>query len=296
MEDNTYIKYTRSLHTNPVYKSLSFEYRHIFMTILVNMAFKPVQMNDHGVLINLKPGQFMTTIRGLAKLCDEKGIDAPKVQRALMMYENIGFSIQETIHKKTIITIKEPSICESLKKEVDTRIETKSIQDRYKIDTQKKNEKKEKNLKETTTPPSPQGGNRVVVSLACLKENTSLEENDKMFLQNAFPEERVKLALEYSKHIKPKTTLIQMLVWHCNMENPPTVPGPRITEQQKLAIEFNKYLPTIGMNEIHEQNKSAILDDICMIPNGSVNLSNPLDYVRKRFEDVKKIYRQRNSA
>lgn len=144
MEDNTFIKYTRSLHTNPVYKSLSFEYRHIFMTILVHMAFKPIQLNDHGVLIDLKPGQFMTTIRGLAKLCDEKEIDAPKVQRALTMFENVGFSIQETIHRKTIITIKEPSICESMKKPNDTGIDTKSIQDRYtKEERQEIQERKE---------------------------------------------------------------------------------------------------------------------------------------------------------
>ncbi len=131
MEDNTFIKYTRSLHTNPLFKGMSFEYRHIYMTILVNMAFKPIQLNDHGVIIELKSGQLMTTVRGLVKLCDEKSIDLPKVQRALRMFENMGFSTQETIHRKTIITITESSICESLKNKIDTRNDTKSIQDRY---------------------------------------------------------------------------------------------------------------------------------------------------------------------
>ena len=131
MEDNTFIKYTRSLHTNLIFKSMSLEYRHIFMTILVNMAFKPLQLNDHGKLIDLQPGQLMITIRGLVKLCDEKSIDLPKVQRALKMFESIGFSRQETIHRKTIITVTESSICESIKPKDDTIFDTRSIQDRY---------------------------------------------------------------------------------------------------------------------------------------------------------------------
>ena len=290
MEDNTYIKYTRSLHTNPVFKGMSFEYRHIFITILVNMAFKPIQMNDHGNLIDLKPGQYMTTIRELTKLCDEKEIDKSKVERALNMFEKVGFSRQETRHRKTIITITESSICESLKKQIETKIETKSRQDR---DTKEEIQE----IKETTTPPNPQGGIRVVVSLDCLKENTDLDEHDKMFLQNAFPEERIKLALDYSKRIKPKSTLIQMLVWHCKMEHAPTVPGPRITDQQKLALEFNKYLPSIGMHEMYEQNKKVIIeDDCCLIPHGSVGLSNSLEFIRRRFDEVKKAFRQRNLA
>jgi len=121
------------------------------MTILVNMAFKPVKMNDHGNLIDLKPGQFMTTIRELVKLCDEKGIDRSKVERSLKMFENIGFSRQETRHRKTIITITESSICESIKTDIETRNETKSRQDRDKIETQKKKEKKVKNEEEEHT-------------------------------------------------------------------------------------------------------------------------------------------------
>lgn len=150
-EDNTYIKYTRALHNNPNFKSLSYQYRHIFITILVNMAFKPMRLNDHGKPIDIQPGQMMITYRQLVKLCDEEDIDLPKVQRALKRFEELGFSIQETIHTKTIITIIEPSICKSLKMQDETTFDTRSIQDRYKIDTQKKNEKKEENEKKEHT-------------------------------------------------------------------------------------------------------------------------------------------------
>lgn len=291
MEDHSFIKYTRSLHNNPLFKSMSFEYRHIFMTILVNMAFKPVQMNDHGHLIDLNPGQFMTTVRGLAKLCDEKGIDGPKVQRALKMFENIGFSTQETIHRKTIITIRESSICECIKIQNDTRIDTKSIQDRYKIDTQKKNDKKDKKEKTTTTP-TPSKGSAVVAFYDCLKENNDLNDDEKEVLQK-YDEGRVKLALEYSKHIKPKTTLIQMLRWHCGEIKPPSLPSKVLTDQQKIALSFNTFLLSIGQELMHAQNKTLILEGLVMTPHGQISLSNPVQVLRQDFEEVKRAHRQR---
>lgn len=143
MEDNSYIKYTRSLHTNPIFKSMSFQYRHIYLTILVNMAYKPIQLNDHGVLINLKPGQFMTTVRELVKLCDEKSIKKGTVERALIMFEKVGFSGQETGHTKTIITVTEPSICDSLKNKNGTSFGTKTGQERD-IKEERKEIKEEK--------------------------------------------------------------------------------------------------------------------------------------------------------
>lgn len=294
MHDNTFIKYTRSLHTNKIFKSLSFEYRHIFMTILVNMAFKPIQLNDHGVLIDLKPGQFMTTIRELVKLCDEKGIDRSKVERALTMFEKVGFSRQETRHRKTIITIKESSICESLNCEVETINETKSRQDRDKIETQKKKDKKEE--KEKTTPPTPSKGDRVVVFYDCLKENKELTEDEKECLMQ-YSENRVKLALEFSKIDKPKTTLIQLLVWHCKQAIPPRPTGKRFTDQQRMAFDFNSYLLSIGQELLYHENLKNIEDGAYMlIPlNGCptpITLNTSLQLLKKDFEDVKNQQRK----
>ncbi len=142
---NNYIKYSRDLHNHPVFKSFSYDYRHIFLTILINAAFKPISLNDHGVIIDLQPGQLMTTIRDLVRLCDEPTIDRSKVARALSMFEKCQFSRQETRHKKTIITITLSNVYEKQKNEIETTIETKSRQDRDKIETEKKNEKNDKN-------------------------------------------------------------------------------------------------------------------------------------------------------
>lgn len=143
-DDLTYIKYSRNLHTNPVFKGFSYQYRHIFLTILVNVTYKSLIVNDHGVLIDLKPGQLMTTLRDLVRLCDEPDIDKSKIERALTFFEKCQFSRQETRHRKTIITITESSICAILNLQNETTIETKSRQDRDKIETEKKKDKKEK--------------------------------------------------------------------------------------------------------------------------------------------------------
>ena len=89
---NGFFKFPRELLCNPIWKSLSFEYRHIFQTIMANVAFKETTMNDHGVLVSVKPGQLLITQRELTKLCDEDTIDRPKVQRALALFEKLGLS------------------------------------------------------------------------------------------------------------------------------------------------------------------------------------------------------------
>jgi hypothetical protein len=127
---NGFIKLPRDLLKNKIWKSFSYEYRHIFLTILENAAFYPVTLNDHGVLTDLEPGQFLTTERDLVKLCDEKDIDKSKVHRALELFKKVGFSDHKTNHKKTLITITLPMICELINESCEPRTEPNSNQTR----------------------------------------------------------------------------------------------------------------------------------------------------------------------
>jgi hypothetical protein len=64
-----------------------------------------------------------------------------------------------------------------------------------------------------------------------------LSQDDKQSLMR-YPEERVQKAFEFAKSTKIKTTLVQVLVWHCTQVNPP-LPGKKNTlklECQKAAI------------------------------------------------------------
>lgn len=368
MKEDTYIKYTRDLHTNPVFKSLPYQYRHIFITLLVHMAFRPVRMNDHGVMIDILPGQLMVTFKEIVRLCDEEDIDKSKVQRALILFEKTGLTRQETIHRKTVITVTEPSICRSLNYPIDTRFDTRSIQqnakieaiedfqvqnepemiennkeiieiqesinnlneekcqksiqdsiqdlqplsdsysktyieekemseaendtrsiqDRYKIDTQKKNYN---NYNKTTTTKEEKD---VVVFYDCLKENKDLSNDEKEVLMK-FDEKRVKLALNFSTLEKPKTTLIQMLVWHCSQKVAPISNARRYTDQQRMAIEFNGYLFSCGQELIAKENEALIPDGYMLIPlHGrpvTISLNNATIELKKDFDQSR--YEQR---
>lgn len=111
-ENFGYFKLPRSLLSDPLWKGLPYTYRHIFLTILSYVVFKPTVQDDFGVLVNLMPGQFMTTERELVKLCAENDIDKSCIHRALEKFKKLGFSNQTSNHKKTIITITRKDICE----------------------------------------------------------------------------------------------------------------------------------------------------------------------------------------
>ncbi len=151
MSNLGYFNIPRELLFDPIFKGLSYEYRHIFLTILAHIAHKPMKLDDHGVLIELNPGQMMTTLRDLERLCNEKGIDKSKIERALRKFFSVGFSRQETRHTKTIITITEPNICKLIESQNETRFETTSRQDRDKIETESKRTKEIKEKEGTTT-------------------------------------------------------------------------------------------------------------------------------------------------
>jgi hypothetical protein len=119
------------------------------------MAFAPTAVNDHGVWVNLQPGQLMITIRGLVDLCDRKEIKKGTVERALIRLKEVAFTFQnpgqetgqETGQRKSIITVIEPSICESLKIESGTRNGTRNGTLTGQKQDINKNDKKDKNFK-----------------------------------------------------------------------------------------------------------------------------------------------------
>jgi hypothetical protein len=147
-----FIKLPRSLLQDPLWKSLPYTYRHIFLTILEHAVWKPTKVNDHGKIIDLKPGQLLTTLRLLVKLCDEPDINKRLIERALVKFNLLDFSGHEVGQKKTVITITRKDIVElwgtengtkvgqtrDIKEEVKTLSSVKSCSnDRYKKNTLK---------------------------------------------------------------------------------------------------------------------------------------------------------------
>jgi hypothetical protein len=125
-----FIKLPRKLLQDPLWKSLSLEYRHIFLILLENMTFQAKKMNDHGQIINLKIGQILLTQRQLVELCDEATIDRSKIRRALDLFSKLDFSTHITTHTKTLITITHPAVCDLLNISHDPSFDPTSTQDR----------------------------------------------------------------------------------------------------------------------------------------------------------------------
>ena len=141
----------RSLMTDPLWKSLSYQYRHVLLTVLHHMAFKETIQDDFGVPTLVKPFQFLTTKAELTKLCDEEDINESLVYRVFLKLEKLQIWNCKTNHRKTLITI----VREDILKTRELTIEPNSNQTRTKLEPQKNKENKEKKDKKLKTTPTP---------------------------------------------------------------------------------------------------------------------------------------------
>jgi DNA-binding transcriptional regulator YhcF (GntR family) len=102
MSNNSFVQIFRDLLRDPSVTSLPPSYRCVLFTLLDYACYSPCKQDDHGVLIDLLPGQFMCTIRGLADLANVGKNDA---ERALAKFVDLKIVRQEVRRKKTIVTI-----------------------------------------------------------------------------------------------------------------------------------------------------------------------------------------------
>jgi hypothetical protein len=257
-----YIRIPRSLLENELWTDLSPAYRDVFLVILQHVCFLPRKFDDHGVILNLKPGQVCATIREIVGWCGKHG-DKNIVERSIKKLIYLGFLRQEVRHKKSILTITDIDTYELNKEYSDKRSETKLRQDRDKIETQTDNvdnvDKEEQQQ-------------QVAVFFDCLKD-LNLSEKSKAILSK-FSEERVKLAVEFTieqmKNGKEIKCLESYLKWHCNQTIPPiTQKNPGIfAEENRLFSESmaRKYISKYGRIEALSKEVEFIQDRCQSIP------------------------------
>ncbi len=240
----------RALRIDENWKNLSFEYRHVFETILCHCAYKEITLDDYGVKIFLKPLQMLTTIRELVTLCNEPSVDRSLVERALKKFKNIDFSRQETRHRKTVITITQPDICEMIKRLNETRIETNSRQTRDKLETQKNKDNTEYN--ETQQ----QQGSADAEIFSCLKI-PELEFSDQVSLmQTGMTERRMKEGVAFARKKKEsgqiKTTFGACIGWYIRQDQF----FPDLSEQMILAEKYLRELEAMRMETAVQLNEN----------------------------------------
>lgn len=142
MSDNGYLKIPRSLLTNPLWLELPFHYQHIFLVILQNVCYKNQKHDDHGIILDLQPGQWCVTYRQLAKLCHPQ-ITKNDIERSVKKFILCGFLRQEVRHTKTVLSICHKDTLDLILQSTETTNETRLRQDRDKIETEKNKGKKD---------------------------------------------------------------------------------------------------------------------------------------------------------
>jgi hypothetical protein len=174
-----------------------------------------------------------------------------------------------------------------------------------------KERKNIRNKETTTTPippepvanPEPGKDSAAAVFYPCLMENEyesileHLSDEDKITLHQ-YPENRVKLALDYAKVTEPTKTFMHMIIWHLKKDIPPESnfpKKPRLTDQQKFAFEINDYILSVGRKDIFDQNEKLILEKGYMLhPRAgshiTVSIIIPMEEMRKDFKELMEIY------
>lgn len=102
MSNSGYVQILHELLRHSSFISAPPAYRCVLLTIIDHACYAPCQQDDHGVLINLLPGQFLCSIRKLAELANVGRKDA---EHAIDRFFKIGILGQEVRHTKTVFTI-----------------------------------------------------------------------------------------------------------------------------------------------------------------------------------------------
>jgi hypothetical protein len=102
MSENGFFQVSRKLSRHPDFLSLSPIYQMILIRILDHLCYEKMTLNDHGIEINLDPGQLMATCAQIASWCNCR---RDEVHRAVSCYTKLKILRQEVLHTKMIITL-----------------------------------------------------------------------------------------------------------------------------------------------------------------------------------------------
>ena len=162
---NGYFRVPRSLTRSRLWEDAHWKYKAIFLVILDHAVFVETPFDDHGTIINLRPGQFCASQDEIAKLCG-KGFSKNDIQRGLARFVKYRFVGHEVIHKKSIITITHPETYDLICQASDAITDSKLNQKRSKNNSERKNEMNEENEKKgfAQTAAPPRNANNILFS------------------------------------------------------------------------------------------------------------------------------------
>jgi hypothetical protein len=101
---NGYFSLPRSLTRDPLWINLPPAYRDVFIIILDHICFKPQKFDDHGVIIELLPGQVCASEGEILRWCG-KHAKKNEIERSVKKLILCQFLRREVRHRKSIFTI-----------------------------------------------------------------------------------------------------------------------------------------------------------------------------------------------
>jgi len=303
-----HIRLPRSLLLDPLYQSLSLKHQNVFLTIILLAIWEPQPFDDHGVNVDLNPGQICISEQDLADKChrDVSKIDA---HRAIKKLKLCGFLSKEVPHRKNLLTITHHDtyrlINHKIEKKSESGSESKSESGISETKVEKVSQEvsqkvspkqRTKEVKERTTTPKPPKPKPVVEKsslsfYSCLmrKEVDELTEEDKKQLMR-FPEEDLQKSINKAILNKHKITesLFGYIKYFCvhpeHLNETPT---------QKLAHDYIKVLRSKGMSNRADQCVAALSKGYVLIleSGGWTSVSTKdKDTLKKDIEDsIKEI-------
>lgn len=195
--ESSYIQIYRDLFLQPCVISLPPSYRCVLTALVFKACYAPCQQDDHGVLIDLLPGQFMCTIRHLAEIAN---VGRKDVEHALEKFIKLKIVGQEVGHRKSIFTI----LWGIKLNKTGTRKGTKVGQER---DTKEEAKASSIIKKEQQQ--------QFVAVFSCLESlnDPSITPKEKLRISNKFPENVVITAVKSvtKKGFVPEETLLKAL-------------------------------------------------------------------------------------
>ena len=227
----------------------------IFLTILLNMAFKETSQIHNGHKVIVKACQLYISQRRLAKL-SSKFITKDDVEGALKYFKKCNFLLHEVLHEKTMITVTQSDVCNSFIKQTPP-LSTPSFRQ---ASANKEERQEVKEIKETTTT-----SESVAVVFSILND-LEISNEDKIYLSSNFSEENIINAIKFVKQpgFKAKKDLMSTLVWACK-ENPKIVPlnakfddSERLNQIIKLNEEKSKYIKKKYDPKLNDNQKITV--------------------------------------
>lgn len=200
-----YFQVYRDLTRHPSVIALPPSYRCVLWTILDYCCYLPCTQDDHGVLINLKPGQFMCTIRHLAELSNVGRKDAENAIKKLIDIKILG---QHLGQRKSIFTV-----LWGLELNNDGTTSGTSLGQVWDIKEQRNKERRQKKQQQQAT------ASAVVFSCLLTLADESITQKNKEDLTKAY-HDKEQIVIDAVKAVTvpgfvPKNTMLQSLRAAC---------------------------------------------------------------------------------